>query len=135
MFRSFLVLTFFVALIVSQTQGHRSEKMATDLPLYWAWFLGHADTTEFLQISRDQLSDALTDIDKFREDVQIFTGQTSTEEILAHYTREDHDDVLHCTAMYNGLYPDYTPGAEEYADKAVVKVALSIDLRLNRSNG
>jgi hypothetical protein len=39
-----------------------------------------------------------------------------------HYTRENPNEVLHCTAMYNGVYPNYVPEAQEYSEKQVVKV-------------
>ena len=90
-------------------------------------FRNQPDAMEFLDISRTRLAEALADVDDFLADVRGFTGQPDVDAIVGHYTRDDPDDVLHCTAMYNGLAPDYAPGAFEYADRVAQLVSRSFD--------
>lgn len=97
-------------------------RASSDLPLYWGWFVVEEDSTSFLTRSRKILFDTLQDVPEFLQDAQNFTNHKFISDIVAHYSREQPDEVLHCTAMYNGVSPDYTPGAQEYADKNEVKV-------------
>ena len=93
-----------------------------NLPLYWGWFIQEADSSEFLRISRQMLNDSLLAVPEFFSNVKEFTNQTSTEDIISYYSRTEPDSVLHCTAMYNGIYPDYKDGAEDYAVRSEVQV-------------
>ena len=67
----------------------------------------------------------------FLKDVQQFTKQVFISDILLHYTREKPEEVLHCTAMYNGLYPNYSPGTVDYSSSQVVQVA---DFKIDQNN-
>lgn len=98
-----------------------------DLPLYWGWFVEEDYSSTYLNLSRKLLADTLQEVPDFLEDVQSFTQKKYISDILLYYTRENPTEVLHCTAMFNGVYPNYTPGAQEYAQKEVVKVAPSVD--------
>lgn len=95
---------------------------ATELPLYYGWFVDEDDSTSFLSRSFKTLSDTLEAVPEFMDDVRRFTGHVYISDIVAHYTRENANEVLHCTAAYNGISPDYTPGAEEYSKKKEVQV-------------
>ena len=110
---------------LTKTNPMATATTASNLPLYWGFFLKDTDTKEYLDISFNLLSETMKQVPDFYGDLQNFTGQTSIEDVLNYYTRTVPDDVLHCTCMYNGVYPDYSPGAEEYANKAAVKVCLS----------
>ena len=94
----------------------------TELPLYFGWFVETDYSSSLLKRSRKLLADTLQEIPDFLKDVQNFTQQTYVTDILLHYTRENPNEVLHCTAMYNGVYPNYVPEAQEYSEKQVVKV-------------
>ena len=107
-----------------------SGNAKTELPLYFGWFVETDYSSSFLNRSRKLFADTLQDIPDFLKDVQNFTQQTYITDILLQYTRENPDEVLHCTAMYNGVYPNYVPGAEEYSEKQVVKVKYSIAIKL-----
>ena len=93
-----------------------------ELPLYYGWFVETEYSSSFLNIGHKMLADTLQEIPDFLKDVQNFTQQTYITDILLHYKRENADEVLHCTAMYNGVYPNYVPGAQQYSEKQVVKV-------------
>ena len=99
-----------------------SRSSTSDLPLYWGWFIDEEDSTSFLLRSRKILADTLQVVPEFLKDAQNFTNHQFISDILSHYSREQPDEVLHCTTMYNGVSPDYSPGAQEYADKNEVKV-------------
>jgi hypothetical protein len=99
-----------------------AENTDTELPLYYGWFVETEYSSSFLNRSRKMLADTLQEIPDFLKDVQNFTQKTYITDILLHYTRENADEVLHCTAMYNGVSPNYVPGAQEYSEKQVVKV-------------
>lgn len=105
--------------VAEMTQNTRGEDT---LPLYWGWFIEKDFSDGFLARSRKVLADALEVVPEFLEDVKNFTGTKHISDILLHYTRENPEEVLHCTAMYNGLYPNYTAGAIEYADRQAIKV-------------
>ena len=93
------------------------------LPLYWAWFLQQDDSSIFLNMSHKLLNDSLLEVPEFFSDVKEFTNQTTTEEIIGYYSQSDpYSHGLHCTAMFNGFYPNYTDGAEEYAARPEVEV-------------
>lgn len=94
------------------------------LPLYWGWFVQEDYSSTFLKRSQKILADSLQNVPEFLKDVQSFTNQRYITDILAFYKRENPDEVLHCTAMYNGEYPNYTEGAVEYANRPAVKVIL-----------
>jgi len=92
------------------------------LPLYWAWFLQQDDSSIFLNMSHKLLNDSLLEVPEFFSDVKEFTNQTTTEEIIGYYSQSDpYSHGLHCTAMFNGFYPNYTDGAEEYAARPEVE--------------
>ena len=105
-------------ILVVETSGNDY----TELPLYFGWFVETEYSSSFLNRSKKLLADTLQEIPDFLEDVQNFTQQRYITDILLHYTRENSDEVLHCTAMYNGVYPNYVPGAQEYSEKQAVKV-------------
>ena len=93
-----------------------------ELPLYWAWFVQEDYSSTFLKRSQKILADSLQSVPDFLKDVQGFTQLRFISDILAFYKRENPDEVLHCTTMYNGEYPNYIEGAIEYAYKPEVKV-------------
>ena len=105
----------------SVTYSEEMTKEDIDLPLYWGWFIQEEDSSFFLSYSQKLLEQTLEEVDSFLTDVKGFTNQSSIQDILQYYTR-DNSDILHCTAMYNGVYPNYTIGAEDYANKPAVKV-------------
>ncbi|XP_046463777.1 2',3'-cyclic-nucleotide 3'-phosphodiesterase-like isoform X2 [Daphnia pulex] len=102
-----------------------AENADSELPLYYGWFVETEYSSSFLNRSRKMLADTLQEIPDFLKDVQNFTQKTYITDILLHYTRENADEVLHCTAMYNGVSPNYVPGAQEYSEKQVVKENLN----------
>ncbi len=104
----------------------------TDLPEYFAWFVKEDFSTSFISRSFKTLSDSLEAVPEFMADVRNSTGLVYISDILTHYTRENADEVLHCTAAYNGVYPDYTPGAEEYSNKSDVKVLATSIIELRK---
>lgn len=95
---------------------------ASDLPLYWAWFLNDEDSSQYVSTARQLLADSLAEVPEFLQDVTRFTGLSSIDDICNYYSREGLDR-LHCTTMYNGVYPNYTQGAQEYADRKSVRVS------------
>lgn len=106
----------------------------TNLPLYWAWFVYEEDSTDIMAYSHKILAETLQNVPDFLSDVQNFTGHQNITDILNHYTRENADEVLHCTAQYNGVYPNYTDGALEYANKTIVKVIKYIFSKISITN-
>ncbi|XP_057366195.1 2',3'-cyclic-nucleotide 3'-phosphodiesterase-like isoform X2 [Daphnia carinata] len=108
--------------MMSMVEGTQKSKAdEAELPLYWGWFVKPEYSSSFLSRSRKLLADTLQDIPDFLKDVQNFTQKVYISDILLHYTREKPEEVLHCTAMFNGVYPNYSPGAEEYSEKQQVK--------------
>ena len=120
-----------VFIMVIQFNDSTSEIMqstddsGSDLPLYWGWFVEAEYSSSFLTRSHKILADTLQQVPDFLKDVQNFTQQELISDILLHYQRENPEEVLHCTAMYDGVSPDYTPGAEEYSNSQIVKVKLN----------
>ena len=94
----------------------------TELPLYYGWFVEKDFSSSFIRRSLKTLSDSLEAEPDFMADVRQFTGKLYISDILTHYARPTPEEVLHCTAAYNGVYPNYTPGAEEYANSPEVEV-------------
>ncbi len=107
-------------LVVKATVNSKAD--SNELPLYWGWFVETDYSSSFLNRSHKLLADTLQEVPEFLKDVQNFTQKFYISDILLHYTREKPEEVLHCTAMFNGVYPNYTAGAQEYADRQVVKV-------------
>jgi len=93
-----------------------------DLPLYWAWFLQDSDSSTFINTSREMLTISLLEIPEFFSNIKQFTNETTADGIIDYYSRSDpYSNELHCTAMFNGFYPNYTDGAEDYAARLDVK--------------
>lgn len=113
--------------VVSASENFKAEM--TDLPLYWGWFLETDYSSSFLSRSQKLLADTLQAVPEFFNNVKNFTNQEYISDILLYYTRENFDEVLHCTAMFNGVYPNYTVGAEEYAEQQIVKVRIGFFLK------
>jgi len=112
--------------------GVEAVTVNKELPLYWAWSLQQEDTSAFLNISKKMLTDSLQEVPAFFSDVKEFTQQATVEEITGYYARNDPDsDELHCTAMYNGLYPNYTDGAEDYAARLEVEESIGKSFTLH----
>lgn len=109
-------------MVVQIVETKKDTNEADSLPLYWGWFVETEYSSSFLSRSNKLLADTLQKVPDFLKDVQNFTKQEFISDILLHYTRQNAEEVLHCTAMYNGVDPDYMPGAEEYANKQIVKV-------------
>lgn len=107
---------------ITMVEATGNSKIDSQLPIYWGWFVETGYSSSFLSRSHKLLADTLQEIPDFLKDVQNFTHKVYVSDILLHYARENPDEVLHCTAMYNGIYPNYSPGAEEYSERQVVKV-------------
>lgn len=119
-----LVSSFSVLLTLISMESLLICTQAEDvLPVYYAWFVEESDSLGFQTRSFKTLADCLQAVPEFLKDAQTFTGRVYVSDILAHYTRENSDEVLHCTAAYNGVYPNYTEGAVEYSKKPEVQVS------------
>lgn len=110
-----------IVMSISMVEATKNSKADSQLPLYYGWFVKPEYSSSFLSKSHKLLADTLQEIPNFLKDVQNFTQKVYISDILLHYTRENPEEVLHCTAMYNGVYPNYSPGAEEYSEKQLVK--------------
>ena len=120
--QKFTPITMLILLATMDSLSTFAKADKDVLPLYFAWFVEEPDSTSFLTRSFKTLADCLQAVPEFLYDAQKITGHLYISDILAHYTRDNADEVLHCTAAYNGVYPNYTDGAEEYANKPEVKV-------------